>query len=257
VTGTALGFARFLFIVPQADDAAFRARLRAAGSAIARGFFNDFDADGTRETPAREAIQFLVADGDRHADSQMAAAPYVLQVTGNYRPRLGEVEAELRRRLGDAGGLFCIEGVERPPRYTNHELHEFAFRPAAVRRSGRVSSHALLLPIRKTAEWWNMSALERGVFFYPHVDIRSGCAVRGHVLSAAEGIPALFRRLYHNPDGYQREGEYDFLAYFECAPQDLQSFARVHRALQDTAQNPEWRYVQEGPLWAGTRVLRW
>jgi hypothetical protein len=31
----------------------------------------------------------------------------------------------------------------------------------------------------------------------------------------------------------------------------------VHRARQDTAQNPEWRYVQEGPLWVGRRVLRW
>jgi hypothetical protein len=113
------------------------------------------------------------------------------------------------------------------------------------------------LPVRKTPEWWAMSALERSVFFYPHVDRRSACPVRGHVLSAEEGIPTLFRRLYHNPDGYARPGEYDFLAYFECAAPDRDTFTRVHRALQDTAQNPEWRYVEEGPLWAGTRVLRW
>jgi hypothetical protein len=256
VSGPSLAFTRFLFVVPRADDEAFRTRLRTAGSAIARGFFNDFEADGSRETPAHEAIQFLVAEGTRHPDSAITASPYVVQVRGNYRPRLGDVEAELRRRLGDAE-LLAIDGAERPPRYTNHELHEFALRPAAVRRPGRASTHALLLPIRKTAEWWSMPSLERSVLFYPHVDARTGTQARGHVLSAAEGIPALFRRLYHNPDGYQREGEYDFLAYFECTGRDLETFTRVHRALQDTAQNPEWRYVQEGPLWVGLRVLRW
>jgi hypothetical protein len=256
VTGAAV-FARFLFVVPRVDDEAFRTRLRAAGSAIARGFFNDFDVDAARDTPAHEAIQFLVAEGDRHPDSEIAASPYVVQVTGKYRPRLGEVEAELRRRLGDAAGVFAVEGVERPHRYTNHELHDFAFRRAPVRRPGRAATHALLLPVRKTAAWWEIPPLERSVFFYPHVDARSGLPARGHVVSAAEGIPTLFRRLYHNPDGYQREGEFDFLAYFECRQEDLDIFGRVHRALQDTAQNPEWRYVQEGPLWVGRRVLRW
>jgi hypothetical protein len=28
-------------------------------------------------------------------------------------------------------------------------------------------------------------------------------------------------------------------------------------ALRDLHQNPEWRYVQEGPIWRGRRVLRW
>ena len=46
-----LSFTRFVFVVPRVEDDAFLGRLRNAGAAIVRGFFNDFDADGTRATP--------------------------------------------------------------------------------------------------------------------------------------------------------------------------------------------------------------
>jgi hypothetical protein len=81
--------------------------------------------------------------------------------------------------------------------------------------------------------------------------------VHGHVQAAQDGIPTIYRRLYHNPDGYQRRGEFDFVTYFECEDQHVETFERVHHALRDTARNPEWRYVREGPLWRGRRVLRW
>src|SRR5581483_5833385 len=87
-----LSFTKFLFIVPRRDDDAALTKLRAAGGLIARGYFNDFDADGTRESPPHETIQFLVAEGERHADSGIAAARYAVQVSGKYRPRLQEFE---------------------------------------------------------------------------------------------------------------------------------------------------------------------
>jgi hypothetical protein len=254
---TNLSFTRFLFIVPRTEGAAFQARLRMAGGVAARGFFNDFDAEGSRDAAPHETIQFLVSDGEGTGDSAIAAARYVVQVTGKYRPRLQEVDAELRRRLGDLAGVLSIEGAERPLRYTSRELHEFAYRDAAVRRPGRVAPHALLLPLNKTAGWWAQPVLERHAYFYPHVDLDTGCAVGGHARAAEEGIGTLSRRLYHNPDGYERPGEYDFLACFECEPQHLETFHRVHRALRDTVRNPEWRYVREGPLWTGRRVLKW
>jgi hypothetical protein len=34
-------------------------------------------------------------------------------------------------------------------------------------------------------------------------------------------------------------------------------FDEVLTALRDVRQNPEWRFVQEGPVWRGKRVLRW
>jgi hypothetical protein len=251
-----LSFTRFLFIVPRGDDESFLVRLRAAGAAIARGFFNDFDAEGTRELP-QETMQFLTAEGETDPDSPIAAARYVVQVTGKYRPRLNEVENELRRRLGDSAALLSLEGAERAPRYTSAELNDFAYKHAATRRSGRHAPCAFIVPISKTAEWWARNALERHAFFYPHVDGATGAAVPGHAQAAEAGIPTIFRRLFHNPDGYGRNGQYDFITYFECAPEHVETFTRIHEALRDTAKNPEWRFVREGPLWRGRRVLRW
>ena len=85
----------------------------------------------------------------------------------------------------------------------------------------------------------------------------TGCPVPGHAQAAEAGIATIYRRLFHNPDGYQRRGEYDFLTYFECDPDHIATFDGVLRALRDTTINPEWRYVREGPLWRGRRVLRW
>jgi hypothetical protein len=252
-----LGYTKFLFVIPRRDDEAFAARLRTAGGMIGRGFFNDFDADGTRESQPQETIQFLVADGNGHADSGIGAASYAVQVSGKYRPRLLEIEGDFRRRLGDAAGVIALDGAIRAPRYTSADLFDYAYRPAVPRRSGRVARIAMILPISKTHQWWEKPSLERHAYFYPHVDANSGCAVHGHAVAAQEGIPSIYRRLFHNPDGYERRGEFDFVTYFECEDAHLETFERIHRALRDTARNPEWRYVREGPLWRGRRVLKW
>jgi hypothetical protein len=255
--GANLSFTKFLFIVPRADDDAVGTRLRGIGALIARGFFNDFDADGTRETQPHETIQFLVSENDHLDETGIAAARYAVQVCGKYRPRLQEVEAELRRRLGEAGEVLAIDGAERTPRYTSAELYDYAYRRALPRTSGRQSRHVFVLPVSKSQDWWTKPALERHAYFYPHVDSNTACEVNGHARTAEPGIGTIYRRLFHNPDGYARPGEYDFITYFECADEHVATFDRIHWALRDTTKNPEWRYVKEGPLWRGRRVLRW
>jgi hypothetical protein len=255
--GTNLSYTNFLFVIPRGRGEAASAQMRTIGGIIARGFFNDFDAEGNRDGQPHETIQFLVSEADYYVDSGIGAARYAVQVSGKYRPRLLEAEAELRRRLGEAAEVVGLMGAERAPRYTSAEMFEFAYQNASPRRSGRVASTALVLPITKTADWWEKPALERHAYFYPHVDAGSGCPVFGHARAAQDGIPVLYRRLYHNPDGYARAGEFDFITYFECEDRHLETFERVHSALRDTARNPEWRYVREGPLWRGKRVLRW
>ena len=37
----------------------------------------------------------------------------------------------------------------------------------------------------------------------------------------------------------------------------LPVFEQVMGSLRDLRENPEWRYVEEGPIWRGRRVLRW
>ena len=85
----------------------------------------------------------------------------------------------------------------------------------------------------------------------------TGCPVHGHAQTAQEGIESIFRRVYHNPDGYERAGEFDFITYFECEDEHLATFDRVHQRLRDITRNPEWLYVEEGPIWRGRRVLKW
>src|SRR2546427_11159837 len=111
--GVNLGFTKFLFVVPRREDDAAGTRLRAVGALIARGFFNDFAGDGARETQPQETIQFLIREGDHLEETNMSAARYAVQVCSKYRPRLQEIEAELRRRLTDAAEVLAIDGAER------------------------------------------------------------------------------------------------------------------------------------------------
>jgi hypothetical protein len=260
-----LAYTKFLFVTARTDDVAHGARLRTAGGNIARGFFNDFDIDDSRETQAQpfETIQFFVRDGELPEPDPACVGPHIttarhlVQVSSKYRPRLQEIEEELRRRIGESADLLSIDGAVRPPRYSSAEMANYSSKNAPPRRSGRISRNAIIVPIRKTPEWWQKSALERHAFFYPHVDETSACPVKGHAVAAAHGIPVLFRRVYYNPDGYERPGEFDFMTYFECDDEALPVFDSVLQSLRDTQQNPEWQFVKEGPIWRGKRVLRW
>lgn len=258
--GVNLSFTKFLFITPRVNDEATRARLRVVGSAVARGFFNDFDSDSVRDPQAQplETINFLAAaTGRDDPHAPQAHPPYVAQVSAKYRPRLYEVEQELRRRVADLGDVTSLDGALRAPRYTSAELYAQVYKPAAARASGRIVRNAIILPIRKTEEWWAQSTLDRHAYFYPHVDGATGAHVKGHARAAEAGIGTIFRRLYHNPDGYQQPDQYDFITYFECADDQLPIFESICRALRDDRQNPEWRYVVEGPEWRGHRVMHW
>ena len=196
-------------------------------------------------------------DSEKSVKPGLQKARHMVQVSSKYRPRLAEIDEELRRRLGDAAEIISLEGAFRSPRYSSPEMTHYSTKGSPPRRSGRISRNAIVMPIRKTADWWQKNALERHAYFYPHVDHASASPVKGHAAAAEKGIASMFRRLFHNPDGYERAGEFDFLTYFECDDEALPVFDEVLNALRDLQQNPEWRYVEEGPIWRGRRVLRW
>ena len=251
--GVNVAYTKFFFITPERDDEPTKAKLRTAAASVARGFFNDFDAEG-RDTPPHETIQFLLrADRD---GTPGPGAPYALQVCSKYRPRLKEIEVELQRRVGDFAAFTALEGAVRVPQYTSAEMYSYAYKAALPRASGRVQKNVVIIPMRKSAEWWEKQALERQTYFYPHADA-TGARVKGHARAAEPGISTIYRKLYYNPDGHGRENEWDFVAYFECADEHLATFDQICGALRDVRQNPEWRYVTEGTEWRGQRVQRW
>ena len=83
-----------------------------------------------------------------------------------------------------------------------------------------------------------MSMLERHAYFYPHTDQQQGGPVQGHAQAAEAGIQTIYRRLYHNPNGYQRPDEYDFVTYFECADEHLRRSTSFDRPCETNAVIP-------------------
>ena len=172
--GANLMYSKFLFVTLGRDDAKARARIREAGACIGRGFFNEFHGDGTPNKRSNETIQFLVAPTLRRCNDGLLSAGYVAHVTTKYRPRLDEIQAELVRRLGNVASVRAIDGALQTPRYTSAALHEYAYGSAAERQSGCAAANVIIIPMSKTAAWWEMSTLERHAYFYPHVDQQSG-----------------------------------------------------------------------------------
>lgn len=109
----------------------------------------------------------------------------------------------------------------------------------------------------KTAEWWRKDWMERHTYFLPRYDDRGQMIAVGHALAAEAGISCLLRRTYHALEVPAPPGSYDFLTYFECADADVPVFERACANLRDVKQNPEWRFVREGPTWHGRRVPGW
>ncbi len=254
--GVNLAFTKFLFITPSRDDDAARTRLRTVGGIVGRGFVNEYEAESGRDAPPHETIHFLLND-DGHGRPGLAGARYALQISSKYRPRLQEAEAEVRRRLADYATIESLNGAVRAPQYTSAEMYAYAYKHASPRGSARLQRNVFIIPIRKTQEWWEKSALDRHAYFYPHADPATGMRVKGHARAAEAGISTIYRRLYYNPDGPARDDEFDFITYFECADEHVETFNQVCRALRDERQNPEWRFVIEGPEWRGKRVLKW
>jgi hypothetical protein len=158
--------------------------------------------------------------------------------------------------VADIAQVTTLIGAVRVPQYTSAAMYAYAYKPAMARESGRVQRNVIIIPMRKSNEWWDKAALERQTYFYPHADA-TGARVKGHARAAEPGVSTIYRKLYYNPDGHGREGEWDFVTYFECADEHLATFDQICRTLRDIRHNPEWRYVTEGPEWRGRRVMKW
>ncbi len=101
------------------------------------------------------------------------------------------------------------------------------------------SSHgttAVLIPIRKSAEWWALAHDQRAAHFH-----------NAHTPIGATYVEKIFRRLYH---ARYIGSPYDFLTYFEFASGDAEYFRTLLAELRDVHKNPEWSYVEhEHEVW--------
>lgn len=91
------------------------------------------------------------------------------------------------------------------------------------------ATRAALIPIAKSAEWWELSQDQRRTIFEEDSH---------HIAFGLDYLPAIARRLYHCRD----LGEpFDFLTWFEYAPADAAAFEQLVLRLRRTR---EWDYVE-------------
>ncbi len=123
---------------------------------------------------------------------------------------------------------WILRGVTSHERYATRAEHDrlAAIQPLLDRAQ---ATKAALIPIAKSAEWWELSQDERRMIFEEDSH---------HVAVGLEYLPAIARRLYNCHD----LGEpFDFLTWFEYAPPDATAFEQLVRRLRATR---EWDYVE-------------
>ncbi len=223
---------------------------------------HDIDGGPSDEAFARGRFQLLRAEYG-FTTQQQIVHPAVSESDGLVRLECSELEpikeyeAGLRAVIDQTGGsVETLAGVMRPRSYTSHAMTEFAYAHAIPPGPGKKFPLAAVTPMNKTDAWWQMDFLHRESFFLPRYDENEEMVVKGHALASAVGIPGINRRLVHSPDGYGTQGSYDFVGYFEFAEKEAPVFREVMAGLRNTIQNPEWKYVLEGPEWWGRRVSR-
>lgn len=125
------------------------------------------------------------------------------------------------------GGAWALVGFSSNARYTNEEekARLAALRPELGRAD---STRGALIPIRKTAAWWELAQDTRRAIMQE---------TSRHITIGMEYMPAIARRLLHSRD----LGEpFDFLTWFEYAPGDSGAFEELVGRLRSTE---EWAYV--------------
>lgn len=165
---------------------------------------------------------------------------FVAGTTGMWRvdcvsPAIGEVLPMAARLavLEGAGAApppeaaWALRGVTSNLRYTNRgELNVLGAVQQELLRPQ--ATHAALIPIRKTEAWWALAQDERRAILEDQ---------SRHIGIGLEYLPAVARRLHHSRD----LGEpFDFLTWFEYAPEYASDFEELVRRLRQTA---EWAYV--------------
>jgi len=140
----------------------------------------------------------------------------------------GRLQVSLGARLPWEHAAWILSGVTSHERYVTRVEHDrlVAVQPPLDRAE---ATRAALIPIAKSAEWWELSQDERRAIFEEDSH---------HIAIGLEYLPAIARRLYHCRDLAE---PFDFLTWFEYPPADAASFEQLVTRLRKMR---EWDYVE-------------
>lgn len=149
-------------------------------------------------------------------------------VTGPSLPMVSRLAVLNGPGVGAAEAVWALRGVTSYKRYTHRSEQETL--DAKQPQLGRVeATRAALIPITKSDAWWQLAHDERRELLEE---------TSHHITIGLEYLPAVARELYHGRD----LGEtFDFLTWFEYAPEDASAFEELLNRLRAT---PEWGYVE-------------
>jgi hypothetical protein len=147
--------------------------------------------------------------------------------------RLWRLEAPGRLPLPDAPFIGATTHAVYTDSATRAELAQIS--------RGESGPVAVLIPIRKTAEWWALGREQRQAY------VMEG-APNGHMAIGRRYADRIYRRLYQAR--YLPGSEWDFLTYFEFPVTEVQTFVALLSALRNVDENPEWAFVdREIEIW--------
>lgn len=145
-------------------------------------------------------------------------------------------------RLAIATSDLLAPSSHQPPSHQPWQLAGFASNVRYVERAEKIAltrvqaglgrpeaTSAALIPIRKSAAWWDLTQEERRDIFETQSH---------HIADSMTYLPAIARQLYHARDLGQ---PFDFLTWFEYAPEHADDFERLVAHLRQT---PEWTFVE-------------
>lgn len=123
---------------------------------------------------------------------------------------------------------WLLQGTTGHVRYVEREEKRAlaAVTPSLARAE---ATCAALIPIRKSAAWWDLAQDERRAILAQSSQ---------HITLGMSYLPAIARRLYQSRELGQA---FDFLTWFEYAPEHAGRFEELVQRLRDTE---EWTYVE-------------
>lgn len=128
------------------------------------------------------------------------------------------------------GAKWVLRGVTSNVRYiTRAEQDLLVAKQADLGRPE--ATRAALIPIKKNVAWWALPQDERRRIFEES---------SRHIQTGLEYLPAIARRLHHCRDLGEAE-PFDFLTWFDYAPEHAQAFEELVAELRATE---EWKFVE-------------
>jgi hypothetical protein len=221
------------------------------------GLHNEYGSTGGDPVQSIAYLRRVSAVPGQITDDGLQGAGVIVHVAAMTPEPITEFRAGLAHLLGPAITPRVLGGVVRPLSYTGQAMFNFSYGERVLQQPAAVMPNAFLVPVSKTAAWWQKDWMERHTYFLPRYDDAGKMRNHGHALAAAAGIACLLRRTYKSIAEPAAAGDFDFISYFECADADVPVFHDVCGALRDTTRNPEWAFVREGPTWHGRRTATW